>query len=131
MLVNSVKCQTCQSFKQLWSWFQRLSSENFLFVRSNASSFCTRYLLSAKTAAEGSSCFRGSFALPSLWGAGCLTHVPGRSAPTAAASAARSRQPGSDLWMCPDPGSGSEKVCSPCLRGSGSVSSSVKLVAFS
>lgn len=70
--------------------------------------------------------------MPSPRGAVCLAHVPGHSAPAAAASAVvLAVQPCSDLWMCPDPGSGSEKVCSPCLRGSGSVSSSVKLVAFS
>lgn len=41
--------------------------------------------------------------MPSLWGAGCLTHVPRDSAPPAAASAVDlAVQSGSDPWMCPD-----------------------------
>lgn len=72
--------------------------------------------------------------VPGPWGAGCLIHVPGHLAPPTAASAVWSRhvltvQLGSDAWMCPGLGS-SEKICSPCFRGSGSVSS-VKSVAFS
>lgn len=75
--------------------------------KSKASGFCTCSLLCAKTTAEGSSCFRdacqvrGVLAAPHTYLGAWLLHLQWFSLCNWAGT----------LWMCPDLGSGNEKVC--------------------